>query len=173
MKTFKEKLKNFHASWWQKASFATCCLIPPESVEIALDALFTIEIEKEKGKLFPDVIEDEKRDFAFNVKKNDREKMREAIKNGTVWIPSILPRVGMQAPLDETTIGDMPTKATKTGGLSKRSTPGSARTLVADTTTGTGDKPKETKKKDKKKGKNKGGKKGNKKKKDKKKADDK
>ena len=40
-----EALKNFHSSFCAKCSCATCCLIPPESVAIALDALFTIDIK--------------------------------------------------------------------------------------------------------------------------------
>mmetsp|Transcript_43757 Transcript_43757/g.58036 ORF Transcript_43757/g.58036 Transcript_43757/m.58036 type:complete len:129 (+) Transcript_43757:3421-3807(+) len=35
----------FNEGFCVKASCATCCLIPPESVEIALDALFTIDIK--------------------------------------------------------------------------------------------------------------------------------
>ena len=31
-------------------SFATCALIPPESVEIALDALYTIDINADPDK---------------------------------------------------------------------------------------------------------------------------
>ena len=52
---FPKEWDKFHNSWSTKASFATCCLIPPESVEIALDALYTIAIEKDgNDKIYPD-----------------------------------------------------------------------------------------------------------------------
>lgn len=54
VKEFNKKWVSFHNAWWTKASFATCCLIPPESVEIALDALYTIAIEKDgSDKIYP------------------------------------------------------------------------------------------------------------------------
>ena len=37
--------KKYHESLCGKCSCASCCLIPPESVEIALDALFIIDIK--------------------------------------------------------------------------------------------------------------------------------
>lgn len=40
-----DAMKDFHTRFCSKASCSTCCLIPPESVEIALDALFTIDIK--------------------------------------------------------------------------------------------------------------------------------
>ena len=39
-----EELLKFRTGKCVKASCSTCCLIPPESVEIALDALFIIDI---------------------------------------------------------------------------------------------------------------------------------
>ena len=38
--------RSFRTDFWSKASFATCCLIPPEAVEIALDCIFTMDIVK-------------------------------------------------------------------------------------------------------------------------------
>lgn len=38
--------KAFQNDFCAKASFATCCLIPPEAVEIALDVVFTMDIVK-------------------------------------------------------------------------------------------------------------------------------
>lgn len=66
-----------------KASFASCCLIPPESVEIALDALYTIEIVKDGFTLYPQDTEnkDPARNYAFDVRKKYREKFKEAIAN--------------------------------------------------------------------------------------------
>lgn len=81
---YKVDLKKFHTSWGTKASFATCCLIPPESVEIALDALFTIAIEKDKGRLFNDWHDEKETVYAFNVKKKDRKAMRKAVDEGPV-----------------------------------------------------------------------------------------
>ena len=80
--TYKVDLQKFHTSWGTKASFATCCLIPPESVEIALDALFTIAIEKDRGQLFPDWHDEDQTIKAFDVKKKDRKAMRKAVDEG-------------------------------------------------------------------------------------------
>ena len=44
-----------------KASCSTCCLIPPESVEIALDALFVIDI-KTKADSNRYLVKDEEKD---------------------------------------------------------------------------------------------------------------
>ena len=46
-KEFKKEFEEFHKkSLCNNASCQTCCFIPPESVEIALDVLYTIKIEE-------------------------------------------------------------------------------------------------------------------------------
>ena len=52
-----------------KASCSTCCLIPPESVEIALDALFIIDIRLS--------VERDPKKYA--VKDNEKERFDRAI----------------------------------------------------------------------------------------------
>lgn len=61
------------------ASLMTCCLIPPESVELSLDALYTIAIEKDGAVIYPKDSEDQERGYAFDVMKEDRDKFSEAI----------------------------------------------------------------------------------------------
>ena len=61
------------------ASLMTCCLIPPESVELALDALYTIAIEKDGAVIYPKESEDQDRIYAFDVMQEDRDKFSKAI----------------------------------------------------------------------------------------------
>ena len=52
-RNWQKEWKDFHRkTMFSKASFKTCCLIPPESVEIALDCLYTIEIVKDGPYIF-------------------------------------------------------------------------------------------------------------------------
>ena len=40
-----DALQKFHRGWCEQASCTTCCLIPPEAVQIALDVIFTVDIK--------------------------------------------------------------------------------------------------------------------------------
>ena len=73
-------------------SFATCALIPPESVEIALDAIYTIEIKNENDLIDPpqyllidedgeDIPEDKRHEkWKFRVDSKELDKILEAQK---------------------------------------------------------------------------------------------
>ena len=67
VKAEKEE-KAFQTDFCAKASFATCCLIPPEAVEIALDCVFTMDIVKNPG--------------AYDMKKDDVEAFEYHRKHG-------------------------------------------------------------------------------------------
>lgn len=62
-----EALKKFHGGYCSKTSCTTLLLIPPESVEIALDVLFTIDIKTDKTNKYQ-VKDDEKLRFEFAKK---------------------------------------------------------------------------------------------------------
>lgn len=51
-------LRSYHNDWCARASFATCVFIAPESIDIALDALYTIAIKNDTAGKFK-VKEDE------------------------------------------------------------------------------------------------------------------
>lgn len=65
-------LEKFDKSYWTKCSVATCVFIPPESVEIALDVIYTVDIKKmEADREFP----------KYEVKKEDWAKFEKALAN--------------------------------------------------------------------------------------------
>lgn len=63
-------MDRFDTSYWTKCSFATFALIPPESVEIALDVIYTVDIKKTEHD--PEV--------KYEVKKQDEEKFKRALE---------------------------------------------------------------------------------------------
>ena len=71
---------------FNKASFKTCCLIPPESVEIALDALYTIEITKDGPYIFEGEGQTDNRAErydAFDVNEEDHRIFKELLNQST------------------------------------------------------------------------------------------
>ena len=73
-----EEIDAFEDAFCTKVSCATIALIPPESVEIALDAIFTIDIKTRAEK--ENLDNDDNDDVQYQVKKEFRDLFQEAAK---------------------------------------------------------------------------------------------
>ena len=92
--------RSFQTDFCAKASFATCCLIPPEAVEIALDCIFTMDIVKNGP--------------SYDMKKEDVIAFDEMKKNGGRPKPKAIEMQDMET--------SSPGKKTKGGKKDKKKT---------------------------------------------------
>ena len=74
--------RSFKNDFCAKASFATCCLIPPEAVEIALDCIFTMDIVKNGP--------------SYDMKKDDEDAFKEHKANGGRAMPQAIEMQAME-----------------------------------------------------------------------------
>ena len=107
LKAEKEE-KAFQTDFCAKASFATCCLIPPEAVEIALDCVFTMDIVKNPA--------------AYDMKKDDVEAFDYHRKHGGAPKPKETEMQDLKTSPDKKTKGGKKDKGKKEKG--KKTTKG-------------------------------------------------
>ena len=93
----EKALDSLNNGCWARCSFATCALIPPEAVEIALDVLYCIAIKNDTTDKFKVKPEDQEAfDMALKLQKIqekrkkhlERKKKREAAPNNDTVDPA-------------------------------------------------------------------------------------